>query len=142
MNESLKHHRILFFVGDIYEDMELWYPLYRLQEAGAETVIAGETLEALFVRFAWQGDAMDVVVEVKKRIILPVDFVTFLDDALPKPAKSQKAFAKYLPQSRHRDGLLENQHRRYHHGIFSTFHSQPRSVDRGHLGVFERFGIW
>ncbi len=40
----MSQHRILFFVGDIYEDLELWYPLYRLQEAGAETVIAAETL--------------------------------------------------------------------------------------------------
>ncbi len=45
MATSLSHHRVLFFVGDIYEDLELWYPLYRLQEAGAETVIAGETLD-------------------------------------------------------------------------------------------------
>ena len=45
MNESLQHHRVLFFVGDIYEDLELWYPLYRLQEAGAETVVAGESLD-------------------------------------------------------------------------------------------------
>lgn len=37
----LKGKRYLFFVGDIYEDMELWYPKYRLIEAGAEVVIAG-----------------------------------------------------------------------------------------------------
>jgi protease I len=34
--------RILTFVGDIYEDLELWYPRYRLIEAGAEVVVAGE----------------------------------------------------------------------------------------------------
>lgn len=39
-----RNHRILFFTGDVYEDLELWYPLYRLQEAGAATVVAGETL--------------------------------------------------------------------------------------------------
>ena len=33
--------RILCFVGDIYEDLELWYPKLRLIEAGAEVVIAG-----------------------------------------------------------------------------------------------------
>ena len=36
---------IVFFTGDIYEDLELWYPLYRLQEAGFRTVVAGETLD-------------------------------------------------------------------------------------------------
>ncbi len=34
-------HRILAFVGDIYEDLELWYPKLRLIEAGAEVVVAG-----------------------------------------------------------------------------------------------------
>jgi protease I len=32
---------ILVFVDDIYEDMELWYPKYRLEEAGAKVVVAG-----------------------------------------------------------------------------------------------------
>ncbi len=41
---SLRTHRILFFTGDIYEDLELWYPLFRLQEAGASTLVAGETM--------------------------------------------------------------------------------------------------
>ncbi len=33
--------RILTFVGDLYEELELWYPKYRLEEAGAEVVMAG-----------------------------------------------------------------------------------------------------
>ena len=33
--------KFLFFVDDIYEDMELWVPKYRLIEAGAEVVVAG-----------------------------------------------------------------------------------------------------
>ncbi len=33
--------RILAFVGDLYEDLELWYPKIRLQEAGHEVVLAG-----------------------------------------------------------------------------------------------------
>ncbi len=31
----------LIFVGDIYEDLELWYPKLRMEEAGAKTVVAG-----------------------------------------------------------------------------------------------------
>ncbi|MFO0947189.1 MAG: type 1 glutamine amidotransferase domain-containing protein [Planctomycetota bacterium] len=31
----------LFFVGEIYEDLELWYPKLRLIEAGAKVVVAG-----------------------------------------------------------------------------------------------------
>lgn len=38
----LEGKRILIFVGDDYEDMELQYPKYRLLEAGAEVVLAGQ----------------------------------------------------------------------------------------------------
>ena len=41
MTEPLAGKRILTFVGDIYEDLELWYPKLRLIEAGAEVVVAG-----------------------------------------------------------------------------------------------------
>lgn len=37
----LADKRILVFVGDIYEDLELWYPKLRLAEAGAQVVVAG-----------------------------------------------------------------------------------------------------
>jgi protease I len=37
----LAGRRILLFVGDVYEDLELWYPKLRLQEAGAEVLVAG-----------------------------------------------------------------------------------------------------
>ncbi len=32
---------VLIFVGDDYEDLELWYPKLRLEEAGAKVTIAG-----------------------------------------------------------------------------------------------------
>ncbi len=32
---------ILIFVHEIYEDLELWYPKIRLEEAGFKTIIAG-----------------------------------------------------------------------------------------------------
>lgn len=37
----LDDRRILCFVGDIYEDLELWYPKLRLVEAGAHVTVAG-----------------------------------------------------------------------------------------------------
>jgi protease I len=36
----LTNQRFLIFVEDIYEDLELWYPKLRLQEAGAQIVLA------------------------------------------------------------------------------------------------------
>ncbi len=38
---KLKGQKILMFIDDIYEDMELIYPKYRLIEEGAEVVVAG-----------------------------------------------------------------------------------------------------
>ena len=41
-DQPLSGRRILTFVGETYEDLELWYPKLRLMEAGAEVVVAGE----------------------------------------------------------------------------------------------------
>lgn len=38
---ELSGKKVLIFVGDDYEDMELQYPKYRLREAGAEVIVAG-----------------------------------------------------------------------------------------------------
>ena len=38
---ELNGKRILMFVEDVYEDLELWYPKLRLIEAGAEVFVAG-----------------------------------------------------------------------------------------------------
>lgn len=38
----LSGRRVLMFVGDTYEDLELWYPKLRLAEAGAKVVVAGQ----------------------------------------------------------------------------------------------------
>ncbi len=40
-DQPLAGRRFLVFVADVYEDLELWYPKLRLQEAGAEVVVAG-----------------------------------------------------------------------------------------------------
>lgn len=41
MSLPLEGLRFLCFVGDIYEDLELWYPKLRLEEAGAQVTLAG-----------------------------------------------------------------------------------------------------
>lgn len=38
---TLTGKRVLMFVDDLYEDLELWYPKLRLTEEGAEVVVAG-----------------------------------------------------------------------------------------------------
>ncbi len=38
---SLEGKHIAVLAEDLYEDLELWYPLLRLREAGAETMVVG-----------------------------------------------------------------------------------------------------
>lgn len=38
---ALDGKHILIFAGPLYEDLELWYPKIRLEEAGAATTVAG-----------------------------------------------------------------------------------------------------
>jgi protease I len=46
MNDRpLSDMRLLIFVGDDYEDLELWYPKFRLEEAGAHVTVAGPDAE-------------------------------------------------------------------------------------------------
>ncbi len=40
--------RVLTFVDDVYEDLELWYPKLRLTEAGAHVVVAGPKAECKY----------------------------------------------------------------------------------------------
>jgi protease I len=38
---DLSGARVTVLVDDLYEDLELWYPVLRLREAAAEVKIAG-----------------------------------------------------------------------------------------------------
>ena len=38
---NLQEKKIAVLVEDIYEEMELWYPVYRLREEGAQVVLVG-----------------------------------------------------------------------------------------------------
>ncbi|HMQ56082.1 MAG TPA: type 1 glutamine amidotransferase domain-containing protein [Anaerolineae bacterium] len=38
---SLQNKRVAMFVEDMYEDLEFWYPYYRMKEAGAEVTVIG-----------------------------------------------------------------------------------------------------
>lgn len=45
---ELAGKRILMFVDDVYEDLELWYPRLRLAEEGAEVVVAGPSADTIY----------------------------------------------------------------------------------------------
>jgi protease I len=45
---QLSGKKIVIYVDNIYQEMEVWYPLYRLREAGAEVVTVGATSGATY----------------------------------------------------------------------------------------------
>jgi len=45
---KLQNKRILCLVHEAFEDLEFWYPYYRLVEEGASLTVAGETRGALY----------------------------------------------------------------------------------------------
>jgi protease I len=45
---TLKNSRIAMLVDQQYQEMEIWYPLYRLREAGAQVVTVGATAGAVY----------------------------------------------------------------------------------------------
>jgi deglycase len=46
--KPLANMNILSFVGDLYEDLELWYPKLRFIEAGATVVVAGSAAGVVY----------------------------------------------------------------------------------------------
>lgn len=48
VSKPLAGMKILCFTGDIYEDLELWYPKLRFIEAGAEVVVAGSAAGVVY----------------------------------------------------------------------------------------------
>lgn len=45
---TLKNSRIAILVDQQYQEMEIWYPVYRLREAGARVVMVGATAGAVY----------------------------------------------------------------------------------------------
>jgi protease I len=55
--------RVLILAADLFEDMELLYPLYRLREEGAEVTVAGMDNEPLRGKKGYGPFAVDTLVD-------------------------------------------------------------------------------
>jgi len=74
----LKGKRALAFVDEIYEDLELWYPKLRLEEEGAEVLVAGKEKRRYTGKHGYPCDAdmtlNDVRADLFDILLLPGGF--------------------------------------------------------------------
>jgi protease I len=79
---------LLALVDDVYEDLELWYPKLRLEEAGYNTTLAGEELKTYKGKHGYPAEA-----EVEIDRVRPMDYCGilipggFMPDKLRRDAK-------------------------------------------------------
>ena len=66
---SLDGKRVAVLAEDLYEDPELWYPYYRLLEAGAKVRIVGPEAKTYTSKHGYP-----VTAEVAARAVSPADF--------------------------------------------------------------------
>lgn len=59
----MSHGRVLMLVGPEYEDLEVWYPLLRLREAGYEVVVAGMGERRYLGKWGYPCDTDGVVAD-------------------------------------------------------------------------------
>lgn len=76
---SVKGKKALCFVDDIYEDLELWYPKLRLEEAGAVVTVAGPTKGATYAgKHGYPCEADAAIADVEEKdfdmLVIPGGF--------------------------------------------------------------------
>ena len=97
--KKLKDRRILMFVHDIYEDLELWIPKLRLLEEGAEVVVAGPQKGRIYKgkhSYPCEADASfdDINPKNFDGLVIPGGFAPDQLRRIPKVLELTRAFHK------------------------------------------------
>ena len=78
LNNSMNKN-LLAFVGDAYEDLELWYSKLRLEEAGFVTKLAGEELRTFTSKHGYPAVADTLVTKARSEdfagLLIPGGFM-------------------------------------------------------------------
>jgi protease I len=93
--------KLLAFVGDIYEDLELWYPKLRLEAAGYGMTLAGEEVRTFDGKHGYPAAADALVTQVKSRdfagLLVPGGF---MPDKLRRNAAVLKLTREFFEQGK------------------------------------------
>ena len=82
-DRPLEGKRVLILVGDVYEDLELWYPKLRLIEAGADVVVAGPEAGKTYAgKHGYPCTSDATIAEIKRVVGDRKAYVTFDIDCL------------------------------------------------------------
>lgn len=93
--------QLLTFVDDIYEDLELWYPLLRLQEAGYTTRIAAHEIQTYSGKHGYPATSDMLLKDAQAK-----DFVGllipggFMPDKLRRDAKVLSLTREFFDQGK------------------------------------------
>ena len=92
---------LLTFVDDIYEDLELWYPKLRLEEAGFASVIAALELKTYTGKHGYPAKADALICEVQSKdfcgLLIPGGF---MPDKLRRDAKVLSLTRQFFEQGK------------------------------------------
>ena len=93
--------KLLAFVGDIYEDLELWYPKLRLEAAGYDMTLAGEEVRTFDGKHGYPASADALVTQVKSQdfagLLIPGGF---MPDKLRRNAAVLKLTREFSEQGK------------------------------------------
>ena len=98
--------------------------------------VAGQRLKLCFPGFSGKCYPVQVVVDIEERVVLPVNLVTFINNPLAKPLKTQETLIQKVSQPVDGNWLIKYQNRRDHHRIAGRVHPQPRAINSRHRNPF------